>query len=151
MDLKNHNKVIFFPEPREWAFHDFCHMDGTSAIEEWLESEGDDVWVSFNTLMKGLKRTADHHEWIGFRGFLEGKKYRDQRIWEIGFRVPGSNVQYRLLGKFDGQRQVILLCGCYHKQQRYTPAKALDTACKRAKALSEGKGRLCVRQIQNDV
>lgn len=149
--MKNHNKVISFPEPQEWDFHDFCFEDGTSAINEWLATEGDDVFLSFNSLLKGLKKTHNHLNWVGFRGFLEGHKYREERIWEIGFGVYGSNVQYRILGKFDGRKQVILLCGCYHKGRRYTPTGALDTAWKRAKQLSQEKGRTCVREIATDI
>ena len=82
---------------------------------------------------------------------MQGKKYKSEKIWELAF--VADRRQHRILGKFDltKRRQAILLCGCYHKQNVYEPAKALDTAYKRSKALSEGKGSLYERKIKEDI
>lgn len=91
---------------------------------------------------------------MGFRGFLKGKS-REHKIWELGF--TSNKRQNRILGIFSEKerRQAIFLIGCYHKQKRYTPANALDTAFKRArdlqKDLQEGRASLNERAIKLDL
>lgn len=146
---KDKKKVILsFPEPETWTFLDYCSSDGKSVIEVWLDGEGDEVDIALNALLKQLAKTKNHLEWMGWRGFLQGDKYKEERIWELGFKVDDK--QYRVFGRWEGKKQTILFCGCYHKQEIYTPADALDTALKRAREVSQGKARLSVRQIQTD-
>src|SRR5207245_9014382 len=102
----------------------------------------------FDGVLKNIRKTENHLQWSGFRRFLKGK-YKSERIWELGFYAEGR--QYRILGLFGDQRkQVILLMGCYHKQQVYTPPDALDTAYKRAKDVHEGRAILRERKIEMD-
>jgi len=80
---------------------------------------------------------------------LSGESRRE-RIWELRFYADGR--QYRILGKFGSiRKQAILLCGCYHKGRVYTPANAIETACKRSRALGSGEAKLCARKIRDNI
>ena len=116
----------------------------------WYEDLSPSAQVQFDTLLKDACKVEDPRNWVCFKRFLQGKKYKSEKIWELAF--VADRRQHRILGKFGTKRrQAILLCGCYHKQQVYVPAKAIDTAYKRSKALSEGKGSLYERKIREDI
>jgi phage-related protein len=76
-------------------------------------------------------------------------KLRAEGVNELEFKADRR--QYRLLLKFDGELQVVILCGCFHKGDKWTPADALETTVKRAKALSQGKASRRERTIQDDL
>ncbi|MDR3487187.1 MAG: type II toxin-antitoxin system RelE/ParE family toxin [Bradyrhizobium sp.] len=142
--MPNHKKVIPFPQSQFWKFFDW--VDGESnPIEEWLDGESDEVRMTFNSTLKDASKRRDHLEWSCYRHKMEGP----EGIHELGFKADRR--QYRLLVKFDGVQQVVILCGCYHKMGRWTPANAPTTAVVRAKALSSGKATRHERQIQVDL
>jgi len=102
-----------------------------------------------DALLKNNHKIEIPKHWIGTRGFLRGK-YREERIWELGFQADQR--QYRILSVFGEERkQAILLVGCYHKQQVYTPTDALNLALKRSKALSKGEAGRYERKIKKDI
>jgi len=148
--LKNHNKMILFPQPHFWTFWDFIAEAGESPIQEWLDGLSLAAQLTFNSILKQAHKTKSPLEWTGFKRFLAGKKFQKERLWELYFKADGK--QYRVVGKFgDNTKQAILLCGCYHKGDVYSPAEALNTAYKRARALAQGKGKLSVREIRIDI
>jgi hypothetical protein len=67
---------------------------------------------------------------VGFPGLKELR-------WRSG------NVQHRLIGHYHGTQTFLLLLGCTHKQRRYDPAAALDTAKRRQRAVENGEARTC--------
>lgn len=56
-------------------------------------------------------------------------------------RWKSENKQHRLIGYFKAGAFVLLI-GCTHKQQIYSPSDALETASKRKKNLEAGKGKV---------
>ena len=133
-----------------WTFLDYVNETGTNPVNSWYEDLSPSAQVQFDTLLKDACKVEDPRNWVCFKRFLQGKKYKSEKIWELAF--VADRRQHRILGKFGTKRrQAILLCGCYHKQNVYEPAKALDTAYKRSKALSEGKGSLYERKIKEDI
>jgi phage-related protein len=79
---------------------------------------------------------------------LQGRA-KEERIWQLDFIADKR--QYRLLGVFgEVRKKAILILGCYHKGDNYTPRDALETARKRAKALREGKAEAHERKIKSD-
>jgi hypothetical protein len=148
--LPNHKKVILFkkPEepPKEWVFYDY--IQGTqNPVESWISGQSEEVQFGFKTVLKNTAKIGNHLQWGGFK-FLKGEP-KKERIWQLDFFADGK--QYRLLGVFPGGRKTAaLLLGCYHKGVVYTPHDALETACKRAKALREGKAGLRERKIGTD-
>jgi hypothetical protein len=142
--------VIPFPEDGVWTFWDFVSLDGSNPIDDWYQSLSEEAMSSFDALLKANQKIKLQIHWLGFKGFLKGAKLQDERIWELQFSADKR--QYRVLGKFgDVRKQVILLVGCYHKGNVYTPPDALDLAPKRAKALREGKARIYERKVNNDI
>jgi hypothetical protein len=122
--------------------------DGSNPIEKWLAGESDEVQMFFNSTLKVARKTRNHHEWPCFRHKMKGKPGAEG-VYELGFRAQGR--QYRLLVKFDGELQTVILCGCFHKMGNYTPADALETTVKRARALAQGKASRRERTIQDDL
>ena len=143
-----HNKnVILFTGGQTWKFFDFVNECGDNLIESWRNGLSEMGRNAFNDILKENRKIKNHLNWLGFRGFLEGK-CKKYRIWELGFKC--DNVQHRLLNIFEPGRIVIILVGCYHKGRVYTPPDALNLACKRAQLLGEGYGQLPERKIRMD-
>ncbi|MFZ3211446.1 MAG: hypothetical protein WA188_08010 [Terriglobales bacterium] len=122
----------------------------TNPIERWYEHELSEAGrFLFDGLLKGNSKVELPIQWTGFKGFLQGK-YRKERIWEWQFFADGR--QCRVLGIFgDVRKETVLLVGCYHKGKVYTPADALDTAYRRAKAFREGRAGKRERKIKLDL
>ena len=146
--MQNHKKVIFLSQPAlRWSFFDY-REGGANRIEEWylgLSQEGKD---KFDALLKNTQKIDNHLQWGGFK-YLKGKP-KEEHIWQLDFIADKR--QYRLLGVFGSiRKQAVLLLGCYHKGDVYTPKEALETACKRAKALREKRATTYERKIKNDI
>ena len=142
--MPNNKKVIPFPQSSHWRFFDWMEAGGSNPIQEWLDDQSDEVQMTFNSILKDAQKRRNHLEWPSYR-----HKMRDlEGIHELGFKVEGK--QFRLLIKFDGAMQTVILCGCYHKMDRYTPTDALATADRRARALSSGKATKHERTIETD-
>jgi phage-related protein len=146
--LTHNKKVIKLPssESSVWTFEDFVSSNNTNPIEVWRKEQSEEVQQNFDAVLKNIHKIANYRDWGEWMGHLRGKAKKYQ-IWEIGFKADRR--QYRVFGIFGKKRrkQVILLLGCYHKMNVYTPRKAIDTAIKRAKALSEGRGKTNARPI----
>lgn len=147
--MPNNKKVIPFPQSGFWTFYDWVDGDGSNPIEKWLEGESDEVRMTFNSALKEARKRRNHLEWTCFKRFLKGRNYEKERLWELQFRADRK--EFRLIGRFDGQMKAIVFCGCYHKGSVYTPKEALDTAWRRAKALSQGKASRHERTVQDDL
>lgn len=121
---------------------------GANRIENWyqneLSQEGKD---SFDALLKNTSKIQNHLDWGGFK-FLKGEA-RKERIWQLDFRADKR--QYRVLGVFEPGKRAILLVGCFHKGAVYTPPDAIETGCKRAKALREGRAAINGRPVKGDL
>jgi phage-related protein len=145
--LQNHTKVICFPSPPLWVFLDYVE-NGCDLIEEWYQKElSEGAQITFDTLLKNQQKIELSLNWTGFK-YLKGKP-KEERIWQLDFIADKR--QYRLLGIFgETRKNAILILGCYHKGDNYTPRDALETARKRAKALREGRGWTIERKIKSD-
>jgi hypothetical protein len=142
--LQNHKKVIQFPSPPNWSFFDYVEGD-RNVIEDWYQGLLEEGRITFDTLLKNTRKIANHLEWGGFK-YLKGKP-KKERIWQLDFIADKR--QYRVLGIFSGvQKQAVLILGCYHKGDVYTPKNALGTACKHAKKFREGKAGTRERKIE---
>ena len=144
--MRNHTKVILFPVHQFWSFFDY--VEGTSnPIEDWYLALSEEAKYMFDSLLKNTGKIENHLEWGGFK-YFKGEPKRE-RIWQLDFIADKR--QYRVLGIFGGVRkQAVLILGCYHKGDVYTPQNALETATKRAKALREGRASTHERKIRID-
>jgi putative component of toxin-antitoxin plasmid stabilization module len=146
--LPNNKKVIPFRQPEAWTFFDWIDANGSNPIEEWLERESDEVNMTFNSVLKEARKRRNHLEWPCYRHKMD-KQLGVEGVCELGFKVEGR--QYRLFVKFDGVLRMVILCGCYHKQNRRTPEGALKVTLARAKALSQRKAGIHERTISIDI
>lgn len=139
--------MISFPGPAHWTFQDYVE-GGINRVEEWyvgLSEEGQD---KFDSLLKNTSKITNHLQWGGFK-FLKGEA-KKERLWQLDFIADKK--QYRIIGVFGlGQKQAALIMGCYHKGPIYTPRDAIETACKRAKALRERKAETHERPITESI
>jgi hypothetical protein len=122
--------------------------DGSNPIEKWLAGESDEVQMMFNSVLKEARKRRNYTDWPCFRHKMKGKPGAEG-VNELGFKVQGK--EYRLLFVFDGVLQAVILCGCYHKMNLWTPRDAPKTATKRAKALAAGEAKRNERTIQDDL
>lgn len=145
--MQNHKKVILFPGPALWSFFDYV-ADGCNLIEEWYQKElSEEAKITFDTLLKNQQKIESVLNWTGFK-YLQGKP-KAERIWQLDFIADKR--QYRLLGIFGATRKnAVLILGCYHKGDNYTPRDALEIARKRAKMLREGRAETHERKIKSD-
>jgi len=145
--LQNHKKVISFPSSGKWSFHDYVEGEW-NPVEDWYNGLSDGGKFHFDSLLKILCKTEDHLQWIGFK-YLKGEP-KKERVWQLDFIADRR--QYRVLGIFGSVRkQAVLLLGCYHKGNVYTPPDALSTAVKRAKRIRENKAGTRERTIRSDI
>jgi phage-related protein len=132
--------------PNIWSFFDYVE-GGQNPIEEWYRELSEDAKYAFDSLLKNTHKIESHLHWSGFK-YLKGKQ-KDERIWQLDFIADKK--QFRLLGVFgEVRKQAVLILGCFHKGDVYTPQNALDTACKRAKSLRERRANVLKRQIRTD-
>ncbi|MGC9157534.1 MAG: type II toxin-antitoxin system RelE/ParE family toxin [Terracidiphilus sp.] len=146
--MPNNKKVISFPRSGFWRFYDWVDGDGSNPIEKWLAAESDEVQMTFNSVLKEAGKRLNHLEWTCFRHKMN-KELGAAGVNELGFNAQGR--QYRLFVKFDGELQTVILCGCFHKGDKWTPTDALKTTVKRARALAQGKASRRERTIQDDL
>jgi hypothetical protein len=140
--------VIPFPQSGIWKFYDWVDGDGSNPIERWLAEQSDEVQMTFNSVLKEARKRRNCFDWTIYRHKMIGKPGAEG-VHELGFKVDGK--QYRLLVKFDGVLQTVLLCGCYHKMNQWAPRDAPETATRRARALKDGKAGRRERTIQDDL
>lgn len=145
--MPNNNKVIPCSQSGFWTFYDWVDGDGSNPIEKWLAGQSDEVRMTLNSILKEARKRKNYLDWPCFRHKMKGKPGAEG-VNELGFRADGK--QYRLMVKFDGELQTVILCGCFHKMDRYTPADALETTVKRARAFAQGKAKRHERTIQDD-
>jgi hypothetical protein len=139
--------VIPFPSPPLWRFFDFV-AGGRNLIEDWYRELSEEGKFTFDAILKNHQKIDSQLNWVGFK-YLKGNP-KEERVWQLDFIADKR--QYRLLGVFGQRRKnAVLILGCYHKGDNYTPRDALETARKRAKALREGKAQISERQIKHDL
>ncbi len=143
--LLTYNKeVIRFSDA--WTFWDYVSPGGNNMIEKWRTHDlSDEGRLMFSKLLKNIRRTDNHLDWLGFRRFI---KRHANKIWELEFSSDGR--QYRVFGDFAGEKQAVLLMGCYHKGRVYTPTDAIDQAFKRKELLKNGTATHEERKISTD-
>lgn len=126
-----------------WTFWDYVSPSGNNMIEGWrLQDLSDDGRLIFDKLLKNIRRTENHLNWLGFRRFI---KLHKDKVWELEFSSDGR--AYRVLGDFAGEKQAVLLIGCYHKGRNYTPADAINQAFERKRLLKNGTASHDERKI----
>src|SRR5882724_7065786 len=119
--LTHHKKVIDFPSPAPppWTFLDFGYANGSTPIQDWYDHQiSNRARFSFDALIKNNEKMANHQLWSGVEKQMQGI-FKGHQVWQ--WRSSGE-VQYRMLGAFNGEKRAVFLMGYYHKGNSYTPA-----------------------------
>ncbi|MBI2987622.1 MAG: type II toxin-antitoxin system RelE/ParE family toxin [Deltaproteobacteria bacterium] len=129
---------------KHWKFFDFMRNPGRDAIEEWTQSLPKPAKADFEALLSVLAvtKTWDNRDVSALRGGVA----KGKGILEIKFSRAG--IQYRVLGFYGLNRgEFTLLIGCTHKQRRYNPTNAIDTAIDRKNKVETRQGGICEHKI----
>lgn len=132
--LEDHNKKVISYRRQLLCF---VSPAGNNKIREWYQALGPVEKATADEFIKNMRRKR---EWAmpDYRPSLRGKPgYR--RLGEL--RWECNNVQHRLVGYFQDEAFAIMI-GCTHKQQRYNPEDALETAVRRRKQVEGGEASL---------
>jgi metal-dependent hydrolase (beta-lactamase superfamily II) len=121
--------------------------DGVDVIESWYEIQTPEAQFAFDKLLKQNIKIENHLDWIGYRHKLTRDK-RLKKVFELEFTADRR--ANRLMCMFDGQKRMVMLCGCYHKGNLWTPAGALETTARRAERVLNGNASFKEKEIEID-
>ena len=113
-----------------WTFKDYVSPAGTNDVSGWCEALSVKAQARLDAILEHLEASQS---WSGqeFKR-LSGDKY--QGLGEVRFKDGG--VPCRLIGmNGPGKGEYTFLIGCTHKDDKYDPPSALDTATERRKLL----------------
>lgn len=144
---KNLEVILSSSKSNGWSFWDYGTQEA-NLFDVWYSSISEEGRDLIDGILKACRDTDDHRQWLAFKRFLKGK-YKPQKIWELRFKA--NRCEHRVLGIFSKNKSAILLMGCYHKGNNYTPTSALDIANERAKAVRSGRWVAYARTISTDL
>jgi hypothetical protein len=115
---------------RPWTFVEYVSGRGLGTVTAWLAEGSVTRRAEFHTRLRFLAPIRNRLDW-------EDSSFRKMRraagragLYEI--RWKADSTQWRVLGFFrDGQREFVMVMGCSHKQQIYTPRDAIEKAIDR--------------------
>ena len=115
-----------------WNFREYQSVEGTLPVSEWYEKLSPRNKAKAKRFI-GIARKLERLEMPDFKS-LRGKKFKGllEARWRGDNKVP-----HRIFCYASSGRQVIFLCGCTHKGNRYTPTNARETAVKRRKEIQD--------------
>lgn len=112
-----------------WEFLEYQSSTGKRPVAEWYEALSSKNRARADRFL-GIVRKLERLEPPRFKKF--------QKLLEV--RWPGENrVQHRIFCDRPSDGQVTFLCGCTHKDRRYTPTNAYDTALRRHNEIQNGE------------
>ena len=117
-----------------WNFREYQSVEGKLPVSEWYEKLSPRNRARAKRFM-GIARKLERLEMPDFKS-LRGKKFKG--LLEARWHGE-NNVPYRIFCYIPSGRRVIFLCGCTHKDRRYNPTNASDTAVRRRKEIQDGR------------
>jgi hypothetical protein len=128
-----------------WEFRQYVQQSGRNRVLKWCDELSTKERAKLDRLIQTLEKLEQWTE-PQFKT-LSGKH---AGLGEL--RWGGDqNRQLRLLGCRGPQSgQYTLLLGCSHKDRRYTPTDALDTAVAEMKRLKQRIGGTCEHESESD-
>lgn len=113
-----------------WDFREYQSAEGKLPVSEWFTELSQKNRARADRFMR-IARNLDRLEMPHFRRFqqlFEARWFGENKIpHRIFCYIPSSD------------RRVIFLCGCTHKDKRYSPTNAYDTAVKRRDEIEKGE------------
>lgn len=145
--MPSHKKNVIHFRSAGWKFFDLIE-GGVNVIQQWYDAETEDAQFAFDKLLKQNIKIQQPLEWLGYRHKLKKDKKNlvMKKVFELEFSTPDNRAN-RMMCVFDGERRMVMLCGCYHKGNVWTPAGSLEATERRAKLVLEGKAIVRERKI----
>ena len=116
----------------------FCYISpaGNNKVVQWIDGLDPNASEAARAVLRIMqrKRIWESPDWKRMSGSPDLKQLGEIR-WET------ENVQYRVIGRLD-KSEFKAMIECIHKQKRYDPPDALETAEKRWKEIRTGRGRV---------
>lgn len=113
-----------------WDFQEYQNAEGKLPVSEWLAELSQKNRARADRFMRivGNLNRLEMPYFRKFRELLEARWFGENKVpHRIFCYVP------------SGGRRVIFLCGCTHKDNRYNPTNAYDTAAKRRDEIEGGR------------
>lgn len=122
-----------------WAFKDFITTTDTNHVKDWyLERLTLGQQSDLEALIENLGKSK-HWGMPDFRWLGDG-------LGEVRLKAKPP---IRLIGCKGKERAFVFLIGCTHKDNRYDPHSALETAKKRKKDCEQNRGRVIDHDYSN--
>jgi hypothetical protein len=128
-----------------WVFRDYVQTSGKNRVREWCRQLSTKERAKLDRLLMMLARqqqwTEPHYKALSNvqagLGEIRWNGNQRKQLRLLGWRGPNSG-------------QYTLLLGCSHKQDRYTPTSALETAAQHLRDLERGIGETCEHENDPD-
>jgi hypothetical protein len=117
---------------QRWKLQEYVKGAGRGAITDWNKKLVPGAQAECDAFLKLIVKIKSW-ELPDFK-LLRGYPGLGELRWKSG------GVQFRIIGRRIGEYEFLMLIGCTHKQKRYNPADALETANHRFKEISNGQG-----------
>ena len=115
-----------------WDFQEYQSATGKCPVSEWYKALSPKNLARADRFMR-IARRLERLEMPDFKK-LQGKKFKGL----LEARWPGEDgVPHRIFCYVPSGKHLIFLCGCTHKDRRYSPTNAKETAVKRRKAIKD--------------
>jgi hypothetical protein len=128
-----------------WVFRDYVHPNGKNRVRKWCLELSIRERAKLDRLLMVL---AQQQQWREpqFKPLSNVQAGLGEIRWNGDQRK-----QLRLLGCHGPKSgQYTLLLGCNHKDNRYSPTSALETAAQDLRMLEQGIGVTCEHEIESD-
>lgn len=112
-----------------WEFREYQSVEGKRPVSEWYEALSQKNRASADRFL-GIVQKLEQLKPPRFEKFRELLEAR----WFGQNRVP-----HRIFCDKPSDGQVTFLCGCTHKDRRYTPTNACNTALRRRDEIQNGE------------
>ena len=113
-----------------WDFQEYQNAEGKLPVSEWLAELSQKNRARADRFMR-IARDLNRLEMPYFRKFQQLFEAR----WFGENKVPHRIFCYAP----SGSKFVVFLCGCTHKDNRYDPTNAYDTALRRRDEIEGGR------------
>jgi hypothetical protein len=128
-----------------WVFRDYVQAGGKNRVRNWCVELSTKERAKLDRLLMMLARqqqwTEPHYKPLSNvqagLGEIRWSGNQRKQLRLLGWRGPASG-------------QYTLLLGCSHKDDRYTPTSALETAAQDLRSLEQGIGETCEHENESD-
>ena len=125
------------PTVLPWRFLEYKGPGGDFPVADWWHRLSPTNQVKADLFLRRLMTSLNTSN-RPYRQDFKRLKDKKVNLWEARWRGENS-IPHRIFCNPLAKRSLTFLCGCTHKQRRYTPPNAKETAKDRSNDLRSGK------------